>query len=110
MAAAAIGANNPKAAQDLTARAEKLYFGENADAAADANDAIKIWEEAHGGSMSDPKFRDQMYELAARYRKMQADKDADAVKQQAAQRQVAAERRKRQQDRQIRNRRGRPSH
>lgn len=110
MAAAAIGASNPKAAQELTAKAEKLYFGESVDAHTDANDAIKIWEEAHGGSMSDPKFRDQMYELAARYRKMLADRDADAVKHQAAQQQVAADRRKRQQDRQIRNRRGRPAH
>ena len=109
MAAAVVGTHNLKKAQELTERADKLYFGEDTDKANAEQDAIKIWEEAHGGSMSDPAFRDKMYELAAKYRKMTDERDVEAVRQRQAKIQLAADRQKRTQEKLRRNRRGRPA-
>lgn len=110
MAAAAIGTSNPKSAQQLIERAEKLYYGEDLDKAGVEADAVKLWEEAHGGSMSDPKFRDQVYELAAKYRKMLSERDVTAAKQREARAQLTAANHRRAQERVLRNRpRGRPA-
>lgn len=107
MAAAAVGANNPKGAENLTKQAEALYFGGEPDASS-AKDAVKMWEEAYGGSMDDPEFRNKVYDLVSKYRKMESDKSAEEQKQREARAKLTAEARLRAQGKIRRGPRGRP--
>lgn len=110
MAAAAVGTSNPKSAKELIERAEKLYFGEDLDKASADADGIKQWEALHGGSMSDPEVRDRVYAVAAKYRKMEAERNVEATKQREARIRLTADNQRRAQERLRRNApRGRPS-
>lgn len=113
LAATVIAHANPKAALEQTRRAENLYYYGVADGVGDASaaeDAVKIWEEAHGGSMSDPAFRDKIYDVALKYRKMLEDRNAEAAARSAAQAKLTAARRtKTQQNLARTRRRGRPN-
>jgi hypothetical protein len=112
LAATVVAHTNPKAALEQTRRAENLYYYGVADGAGNSDaaaDAVKVWEEAHGGSMSDPAFRDKIYDVALKYRKMLEDRDAQAAARTAAQTKLTAARQaKTQQNLARTRRRGRP--
>lgn len=107
LAAAAVGAINPKAAQELTSKAEALYHGGEISKGGNAKDAIEQWEALHGGrSMNDPKFRDEVYEVALKYRKMLAERNQEQRKQQEARARLSADARRRNNSKLRRTRRG----